>query len=231
MRVARHAGDEIVPQQRHCKLLRVAAELAEQAALVDLDADPVAHPVIEDIGDILQMHIPLRVRHDGDHTVLQNCVDEPVHIQRILPEGKLDQQIAAAVQRQQLSLAQQAGHVARAEHLHALIDLQRDAGGFDLAAQPLQPPGQLRRGIVFIKAALVAVRRGDDRRNAGLHGGIRHHERGLRAVRAVVQSGEDVGVNVDHCPLSPPARRPCAARPEIPPRPPSRSRRRSRIRR
>ena len=198
MRVAGDAADEPVREHRLGQSLRPAAEAAEEAALIHLQHDAAVDPVIQIVRHPLQAVIPLRMRHDRPIPGRKQLVEQALDAQRVFVKAELDEQVAPTIDRQQPPLAQKLWHVTRAEDLHTERELKRDARLAHGRAQAVKAHLQRRGCVVFKRAALIAVRRGDQMRHTGLrrHGGHQHRRLQIRC--AVIDPRKNMCVQIDH---------------------------------
>ena len=128
----------------------------------------------------------------------KQLIEQALDAQRVFVKAELDEQVTPAAQRQQPTLAQKLRHVARAEDLHAERELERDARLAHGRAQAVKAHLQRLGCVVFKRAALIAVRRGDQMRHTGLRRHGSHQHRRLQIRCAVIDPRKNMCVQIDH---------------------------------
>src|SRR6267143_2810447 len=200
------AGDEMDealadPTQR--VLLRARSETSGQRASGHLSEAALAHPLFQALRLRAQDSVPLRVGDHRPHAGELNSVQRLVHRRRDRKLVELQQQIIALIDAILPGILAQRPKIFR-------VEMKIAAGGNfqSLADFGLQLGPKLAYVRKIEKVFVAGMRRRDDVCNSIGNRGFRHRHRFFHGSRAIVESRQNVTVQINHSndpPLAPPS--------------------------
>jgi hypothetical protein len=197
--VVRVGGEEVDPAVREHTVghaFGLTTHLANDGAGGDLGEEANAHPVGEALGVALQGWIALGVGKDGAHAGQAQLVKRFVEVGREAVVGEFDEEIVATVERIFFGIGDGVLHVVVAEvEVAAGGDGKGNGFGGEGGAEGVDAASDFS-GVEVID--VVGVRGSDDVGYAVFRGDTGHGQGGLEVGRAVVETGEEMMVEIDH---------------------------------
>ena len=125
VRVARRDVGKPLREHKLRRPLRALTEITENTVFIYLHNIACGKPTLRQGSVPLHGVISLRVRYDGNKPLGKYLLKARIHLYRILVKCKLNEQISAACEGQQLFLPYQLGYIRRTENLCASQNFER----------------------------------------------------------------------------------------------------------